>query len=180
MVQKSRKVAIISGVRRIGFYIAQYLISQGYKLAVLYKNSKSRAEELKAYAKMVGTEVLPFEVDLSDYGTYAGIPGKVFEHFGRLDLLLNIASPFGKASVFKFLSDEFGDDIGVASGIVGLAGGMGGFLLPIMFGALIDLTGVNSVIFMLLYGATAVSLIWMHFTFAKNLIQIIQVVLTCF
>jgi NNP family nitrate/nitrite transporter-like MFS transporter len=82
--------------------------------------------------------------------------------------VLGISWGFGKASVFKFLSDEYYDDIGVASGIVGLAGGMGGFLLPIMFGALIDMTGVNSTVFMLLYGATAVSLIWMHFTFSKE------------
>ncbi len=88
--------------------------------------------------------------------------------FTALLFILGISWGFGKASVFKFLSDEFYDDIGVASGIVGLAGGMGGFLLPIMFGALIDLTGVNSTIFMLLYGATAVSLIWMHFTFSKE------------
>jgi NNP family nitrate/nitrite transporter-like MFS transporter len=49
-----------------------------------------------------------------------------------------------------------------------MAGGLGGFTLPIMFGVLIDYTGINSVIFMLLYGATAVSLVWMYFTFAKE------------
>ncbi len=82
--------------------------------------------------------------------------------------VLGISWGFGKASVFKFLSDEYLDNIGVVSGIVGLAGGMGGFLLPIMFGILIDYTGINSVIFMLLYGATAISLVWMYFTFAKE------------
>jgi len=88
--------------------------------------------------------------------------------FTSLLFVVGIAWGFGKASVFKFLSDEYPENIGVASGIVGLAGGMGGFLLPIMFGALIDLTGVNSVVFMLLYGATSVSLVWMHYTFARD------------
>ncbi len=37
-------------------------------------------------------------------------------------------------------------------GIVGMAGGLGGFLLPIMFGALLDLLGIPSSCFMLLYG----------------------------
>jgi NNP family nitrate/nitrite transporter-like MFS transporter len=88
--------------------------------------------------------------------------------FTSLLFVVGIAWGFGKASVFKFLSDEYPDQIGVASGIVGLAGGMGGFLLPIMFGALIDFTGINSVVFMLLYGATSVSLVWMYFTFSKD------------
>ncbi len=88
--------------------------------------------------------------------------------FTSLLFIVGIAWGFGKASVFKFLSNEFPDNIGVASGIVGLAGGMGGFFLPIMFGALVDFTQINTVIFMLLYGATSVSLIWMHYTFGKD------------
>jgi len=48
---------------------------------------------------------------------------------------------------------------------VGLAGGMGGFLLPILFGVLLDITGVRSSAFMLLYGTVCVSLVWMHFSF---------------
>jgi NNP family nitrate/nitrite transporter-like MFS transporter len=88
--------------------------------------------------------------------------------FTVLLFIVGIAWGFGKASVFKFLSDEYPDNIGVISGIVGLVGGMGGFLLPIMFGALKDFTGVNSTVFMLLYGATCVSLIWMHYTFARE------------
>ena len=50
------------------------------------------------------------------------------------------------------------------SGIVGLAGGLGGFVLPIMFGALVDLTGVRSSCFMLMYGVVWVSLAWMYFS----------------
>ncbi|MBP7607725.1 MAG: MFS transporter, partial [Giesbergeria sp.] len=77
---------------------------------------------------------------------------------------LGIAFAFGKASVFKYISDDYPTNIGAISGIVGLAGGMGGFLLPIAFGALMDLTGVRSSAFMLMYGVVWVSLIWMYFT----------------
>ncbi len=84
--------------------------------------------------------------------------------FTILMFILGISWAFGKASVFKYISDEFPDNIGTVSGIVGLAGGLGGFILPIMFGALMDLTGIRSSAFMLMYGVVWVSLIWMYWT----------------
>ncbi len=84
--------------------------------------------------------------------------------FTALMFTVGVAWAFGKASVFKYISDEFPHDIGAVSGIVGLVGGLGGFLLPILFGAMVDLTGVRSSCFMLLYGVTWVSLIWMYWT----------------
>jgi MFS transporter, NNP family, nitrate/nitrite transporter len=84
--------------------------------------------------------------------------------FTFLMFLLGIAWAFGKASVFKYISDDYPENIGTISGIVGLAGGMGGFVLPILFGALMDLTGIRSTAFMLMYGVVWVSLIWMYWT----------------
>jgi MFS transporter, NNP family, nitrate/nitrite transporter len=77
---------------------------------------------------------------------------------------MGIAFAIGKASVFKYISDDYPHNIGVVSGVVGLAGGLGGFILPIMFGALVDLTGVRSSAFMLMFGIVWVSLMWMYFT----------------
>jgi MFS transporter, NNP family, nitrate/nitrite transporter len=84
--------------------------------------------------------------------------------FTALMFVLGIAFAFGKSSVFKYIGNDFPTNIGTVSGIVGLAGGMGGFVLPIMFGALMDLTGIRSSAFMLLYGVVWVSLIWMYWT----------------
>ena len=82
---------------------------------------------------------------------------------------LGIAFAIGKASVFKHISDDYPHNIGVVSGVVGLAGGMGGFLLPIMFGALMDLTGIHSSSFMLMFGIVWVSLMWMYWTDVRAL-----------
>mgnify|MGYP001544195507 FL=1 len=84
--------------------------------------------------------------------------------FTALMFVLGIAWAFGKASVFKYIADDYPTNIGVISGVVGLAGGLGGFVLPILFGVLMDLTGIRSSAFMLLYGVVWVSLIWMYFT----------------
>ena len=59
---------------------------------------------------------------------------------------------------------SFPDNMGAVSGIVGMAGGLGGFLLPIMFGAILDWLGINSSCFMLLYGIVWVSLILNYLT----------------
>jgi MFS transporter, NNP family, nitrate/nitrite transporter len=88
--------------------------------------------------------------------------------FTALMFLLGIAFAFGKASVFKYISDDYGANIGAVSGIVGLAGGLGGFVLPIIFGVLMDVTGIRSSAFMFMYGIVWVSLIWMYWTEARR------------
>ncbi|QTR46336.1 NarK/NasA family nitrate transporter [Thiothrix litoralis] len=103
--------------------------------------------------------------------TIQTISGPTTFHFGLtptvftiLLFTLGVFFAIGKASVFKYISDDYPDNIGVVSGVVGLAGGMGGFLMPIMFGALVDLTGIRSSAFMLMFGVVWVSLMWMYFT----------------
>ena len=84
--------------------------------------------------------------------------------FTFLMFTMGIAFAVGKASVFKYIADDYPKNIGVISGIVGLAGGLGGFVLPILFGALVDITGVRSSAFMLMFGVIWTSLMWMYFT----------------
>jgi NNP family nitrate/nitrite transporter-like MFS transporter len=88
--------------------------------------------------------------------------------FTALMFVLGISWAFGKASVFKYISNDYPTNIGAISGIVGLAGGLGGFVLPILFGALLDVTGIRSSAFMLMYGVVWVSLIWMYFTEVRS------------
>jgi NNP family nitrate/nitrite transporter-like MFS transporter len=84
--------------------------------------------------------------------------------FSALLIVLGVAFACGMASTFKYIGDDFPDSMGAVSGIVGMAGGLGGFLLPIMFGAILGRIGVNSSCFMLLYGIVWVSLILSYLT----------------
>jgi NNP family nitrate/nitrite transporter-like MFS transporter len=84
--------------------------------------------------------------------------------FTPLLFALGVALAFGMASTFKYLGDDFADNLGVVSGIVGLAGGLAGFLLPILWGAILDWLGIRSSAFMLLYGIVWVSLILIYLT----------------
>jgi Nitrate/nitrite transporter len=50
--------------------------------------------------------------------------------FTVLLFVMGIAFAFGKASVFKYIANDYPKNMGAVSGIVGLAGGLGGFVLP--------------------------------------------------
>jgi len=48
---------------------------------------------------------------------------------------------FGNGAVFQIVSEWYHAQIGLASGLVGAAGGLGGFLVPVWLGVLKDMTG---------------------------------------
>jgi NNP family nitrate/nitrite transporter-like MFS transporter len=47
----------------------------------------------------------------------------------------------GNGAVFQLVAQRFGDRIGIVTGVVGAAGGLGGFFLPSVFGVMKDMTG---------------------------------------
>ncbi|MDS4041442.1 MAG: MFS transporter [Candidatus Competibacter sp.] len=80
--------------------------------------------------------------------------------FTVLVFVVGLAQGFGKASVYRSLADHFPTQMGVVGGIVGLIGGLGGFVLPIMFGVAADAIGVRSSCFMLMFLLVVVTMIW--------------------
>jgi NNP family nitrate/nitrite transporter-like MFS transporter len=51
------------------------------------------------------------------------------------------AMGFGNGIVFQLVAERFPKDIGLVSGVVGAAGGLGGFVLPLLVGTLKGVTG---------------------------------------
>jgi len=68
----------------------------------------------------------------------------------------------GKAAVFKHIPVYYPNHVGSVGGLVGMIGGLGGFVLPLVFGALLDLTGIYTSCFALLFLLVLVALGWMH------------------
>ena len=83
--------------------------------------------------------------------------------FTALIFVMGIAMGFGRASIYRLIHDYYPNNMGSVGGMVGLLGGLGGFALPIIFGAAVDITGVRSSCFMLLYGLLGMCMIWMYY-----------------
>ena len=75
---------------------------------------------------------------------------------------------FGKASIFKCISEDYIKRIGVVSGIISAVGGVFGLIWVIFFGILLDLTGVYSSAFMLLLLVNCLALILENATPKNN------------
>ena len=73
-------------------------------------------------------------------------------------LALTLAAAFGAGTgaVFKLVAHEFPDEVGVVTGVVGAAGGLGGFFPPLVMGVVKSATGDYSLGFVLL-AVTAVA-----------------------
>jgi NNP family nitrate/nitrite transporter-like MFS transporter len=82
--------------------------------------------------------------------------------FAVFVILLGTMWGVGKAAVYKHIPEYFPEEVGVVGGMVGVLGGLGGFVSPIIFGYLLDQTGLwtSSWMFMLLL--SVVCLLWMH------------------
>lgn len=77
--------------------------------------------------------------------------------------VLGFFMSLGKAAVFKHIPVYYPNHVGAVAGLVGMVGGLGGFVLPLAFGVLIDVTGVWTSCFVLLFVLVSVALVWMHF-----------------
>ena len=78
--------------------------------------------------------------------------------------VLGFFMSLGKAAVYKHIPVYYPDHIGSVGGLVGMIGGLGGFILPIMFGVMLDLTGIWTSCFALLFVIVTAALLWMHFS----------------
>ncbi len=118
------------------------------------------------YVAVAATFILSYPP--TDYVVH-GVKGPVAFHietnvvvFTATVFVLGFFMALGKAAVFKHIPVYYPDHVGAVGGLVGMIGGLGGFLLPILFGLLLDLTGLWTSCFMALFFLVTGALVWMH------------------
>ena len=78
-----------------------------------------------------------------------------------LVVLIGISWGIGKAAVYKHIPEYFPNEVGVVGGMVGLIGGLGGFIGPILFGYLLDYSGLWTSSWIFVFIVSAIALFWM-------------------
>jgi NNP family nitrate/nitrite transporter-like MFS transporter len=86
-----------------------------------------------------------------------------------LVIFIGISWGIGKAAVFKHIPEYFPNEVGVVGGMVGLIGGLGGFVGPIIFGYLLNSTGLWTSSWIFIFVISVLCLLWMHRTIIKIL-----------
>lgn len=82
--------------------------------------------------------------------------------FTALVFVIGIVTGIGKAAVYKYIPEYYPNDVGVVGGMVGVIGALGGFVCPIIFGYLLDGTGIWTTCWIFLFFVTLACLGWLH------------------
>lgn len=88
--------------------------------------------------------------------------------FAVMVILLGSIWGIGKAAVYKHIPDYFPEEVGVVGGMVGVLGGLGGFVCPIIFGYLLEWTGLWTSAWMFMFVVSFICLAWMHRAIMKQ------------
>jgi NAD(P)-dependent dehydrogenase (short-subunit alcohol dehydrogenase family) len=93
-VELTDRVVLITGGKRIGLVVAGELAARGADVALSYARSHVEAEAAAAAVRAAGRRAEVFPVNLSIPEECAALVRGVAETFGRLDVLINMASVY--------------------------------------------------------------------------------------
>jgi len=82
--------------------------------------------------------------------------------FAILVIIVGVVWGIGKAAVYKFIPEYYPEDVGVVGGMVGVLGGLGGFVCPILFGYLLEVTGLWTSCWMFMFFLSIICLLWLN------------------
>ncbi len=85
-------VVLITGSRRIGTAVAAAVSARGADVVLTYNRSHAEADETAAVVRASGRRALVVPADVSDESASATLMQAIDREFGRLDILVNMAS----------------------------------------------------------------------------------------
>ncbi len=105
------RVVVITGGKRIGRIVAQELASRGADLVLAYRGSKTEAEETAADVVARGRRAITAMADVSKEADCDGLMAAARNGFGRLDVLVNMASVYGSKPFDELTGADWDRDL---------------------------------------------------------------------
>jgi NAD(P)-dependent dehydrogenase (short-subunit alcohol dehydrogenase family) len=107
------RVVLLTGARRVGAVVAEAVAARGADVAITYNRSRDDAEATASTVRAAGRRALVVQADVSKEDACDAMIRDVEREFGRLDVLLNMASLYESVPFDKLTPKEFDRQIGV-------------------------------------------------------------------
>jgi pteridine reductase len=101
------KSVLITGARRVGSDLAPMLASRGASVALTYHTSRDAIEQTAEAVRALGVKSLTVGADLSKPDQAARAVAETVAAFGRLDVLVNMASTFRRTPFRSLVPGDF-------------------------------------------------------------------------
>ncbi len=86
------RVVLITGAKRVGAVLAKVVAARGADVAVTYNRSREEADETVTAVKASGRRAIAIEANVEVPAACVALVAEVDKTFGRLDVLVNMAS----------------------------------------------------------------------------------------
>jgi NAD(P)-dependent dehydrogenase (short-subunit alcohol dehydrogenase family) len=107
------RVALVTGGKRIGAVVATELARGGADVAVVFHRSRAEAEETAASIRALGRRAATLQADLAEPAACERIVDETVAAFGRLDILVNMASLYTPKPVDDITVADWDEQIAV-------------------------------------------------------------------
>ena len=101
------KAALVTGGRRVGGALAMLLADRGASVAMTYHTSRDAIERTVAAVELRGVSGLAVRADLSDAKQAERAVAETINGFGRIDVLVNMASVYRRTPFATLQPGDF-------------------------------------------------------------------------
>jgi NAD(P)-dependent dehydrogenase (short-subunit alcohol dehydrogenase family) len=112
-VDLTQRVAVVTGGKRIGQVVARALAERGADLVLTYRGSKREAEETAADVVAAGRRATIVAADVATVEAGPAIAAHAVATFGRLDVLVNMASIYRSRPLEDVTAEWWDTDLDV-------------------------------------------------------------------
>jgi NAD(P)-dependent dehydrogenase (short-subunit alcohol dehydrogenase family) len=112
-MELTHRVALITGGKRIGSVVATELARHGADVALVYRSSRTEAEETADAVRALGRRAAVLQADLSEPDAGERVVDATVAELGRLDVLINMASLYRRKALDELGVEDWDDQMAV-------------------------------------------------------------------